>query len=125
MAGPARTFARSCLVIAAIGALFVLAEACKSSVATPEECDKAADHLAELKVAQEKQPKVVQFDGSVRGGLLLPPFGDPSREKEVREDARKAFRDRCGKGWKRATWDCMMAAKDLPEAEACKAKQNL
>ncbi len=96
---------------------------CASKTATPEECDKVAEHLADLKVAQEKQPKVVQSNGTVRGGLLLPPFGDAAKEKEIRDEARGGFKDRCAKGWKRATWDCMMAAKDLEAAELCRAKQ--
>jgi hypothetical protein len=97
---------------------------CEAKTATPEECDKVADHLADLKVAQEKQPKVVQSNGTVRGGLLLPPFGDAAKEKEVRDEARGTFKDRCAKGWKRATWDCMMAAKDLEAAELCRVKQQ-
>lgn len=97
---------------------------CESKLATPEECDKVADHLANLKVAQEKQPKVVQSNGTVRGGLLLPPFGDAAKEKEVRDEARGTFKDRCAKGWKRATWDCMVAAKDLDAAELCRVKQQ-
>jgi hypothetical protein len=97
---------------------------CEAKLATSEECDKVAEHLADLKVAQEKQPKVVQSNGTVRGGLLLPPFGDAAKEKEVRDEARGTFKERCAKGWKRATWDCMMAAKDLEAAELCRLKQQ-
>lgn len=97
---------------------------CTPKVATPEQCDEVANKLAELKVTQEKQPKVVQGNGTVRGGFLQPPFGDAAKEKEIRDEARATFKDRCGKGWKRETWDCMMAAKDLEAAELCRVKQQ-
>jgi hypothetical protein len=109
-----------CFAVAAASAL----SGCKAKLATPEECEKVAGKLADLKVAQEKQPKVVQSNGSVRGGLLQPPFGDAAKEKEIRDEALGTFKDRCSKGWRRETWDCMMAAQDLETADRCRLKQQ-
>ena len=97
---------------------------CKPKLANEAQCREVAERLADLKVAQEKQLKVVQPDGSVRGGLLVPPFYDADKEKQIRAEALSGFADRCGKGWRLATWTCMMAANDLEAADLCRVKQQ-
>ncbi len=97
---------------------------CKPKLADEAQCREVAERLAELKVAQEKQLKVLQPDGSVRGGLLVPPFYDADKERQLRAEAAAGFAERCGNGWRRATWTCMMAAKDLESADLCRLKQQ-
>lgn len=85
---------------------------CKPAVATPEECDKVSDHLADLVVKKEKKPPF--------GRLASPPFNTPDNEKDIRDEAKGKAKPRCLKGWKRQVFDCMMAAQDIESADKCR-----
>ena len=86
--------------------------ACKSSVATGEECDAVAGHLAELQVKKEKRPPL--------GRLAVAPFNTKENEDAVFSEARDTARARCGKGWKRAVYECMMQASEIEAADKCR-----
>jgi hypothetical protein len=93
-----------------IGAAFA---GCKPPIATPQECDQVANHLADAQVAKEKIPPL--------GKLSSKPFDDADHEKELREEVRSQVKSRCDKGWKRDVWDCMMKATDLETADKCRS----
>jgi 3-deoxy-D-manno-octulosonate 8-phosphate phosphatase KdsC-like HAD superfamily phosphatase len=90
----------------------LLAVGCKPSIATKEECEAVAKHLAELQVQKEKRPPL--------GRLAAAPFDTPDNEREVRDEARTNAQARCAKGWKRAVYECMLEAKDLEAADKCR-----
>ena len=85
---------------------------CKSAVATPEECEVVAEHLAKLVVAKEKKPPM--------GRLASPPFNTPENEKDIHDEAKGKAKPRCLKGWKRQVYDCMLASKDIEAADKCR-----
>jgi hypothetical protein len=85
--------------------------ACKPRVATPDECEKVAVHLADLQIQKEKIPPM---------GLLVPPFDDPEHEKNLHDEAHDKAKERCLKGWKREVWDCMMQSTDIVAADKCR-----
>ncbi len=86
--------------------------ACKSSVATLPECDAVAKHLADLQVEKEKRPPL--------GRLATAPFNTKENEDAIHAEARESARARCGKGWKRAVYDCMLDAKTIESADKCR-----
>lgn len=92
-------------------AALVVGGACKPRVATPDECEKVAVHLADLQIKKEKIPPM---------GLLVPPFDDPDHEASLREEAHDKAKERCLKGWKREVWDCMMQSQDIVAADKCR-----
>lgn len=85
---------------------------CRRPIASPEECDAVANHLAELQVRKEKIPPF--------GRLASKGFDGPDEVKAIFEEAKKSARDRCAKGWKRAVYECMMEAQDLAVADRCR-----
>jgi len=90
----------------------VVATSCKPGVATKDECDKVAAHLAQLQVDKEKRPPL--------GRLAAAPFNTPENEKSVRDEAQENAVKRCQKGWKRAVYDCMIDAKTIEAADKCR-----
>lgn len=98
----------SLLLVVGIG----VTSACKPSVATANECDVVARHLAELQVKKEKRPPL--------GRLAVAPFNTKENEDAVFEEARDNAKARCMKGWKRDVYDCMLAAKEIEEADKCR-----
>ena len=85
--------------------------ACKPRIATPDECEKAAVHLADLQIKKEKTPPL---------GRLLPPFDDPDHEQSLRDEAHDNAKAHCLKGWKRDVYECVMQATDVSAFETCR-----
>lgn len=103
---------RRLFVVASVLAVAIApSTACKPKVASADECEKVAAHLADLQIKKEKTPPL---------GHLIPPFDDPDHEQSLREEAHDNAKQRCLKGWKREVYDCMMQATDIGAADKCR-----
>jgi hypothetical protein len=85
---------------------------CKPGVATADECEKVARHLADLQVKKEKRPPL--------GRLAAAPFNTKENEDAVFTEAHDNAKARCMKGWKRAVYECMLEAKEMELVDKCR-----
>jgi hypothetical protein len=108
-----RTVPPSSLVLV-LAAASLVSSACKSVVASSDECSEVADHLGALQVKKEKLPPM--------GRLASPPFNGPENERAIHDEARDSAKARCLKGWKREVFDCMQQVQTIEEADRCRLK---
>lgn len=94
--------------------LMLLLLSCRST-ANETECQRIAQHVAQLTIAHEKQPPL---------GKLVPPFASEAHEREIYEQAQKEVFTRCTKGWLRETCSCMQQATSLTTVEECRKKHQ-
>jgi hypothetical protein len=85
---------------------------CKPAIATSDECEQVARHLADLQVKKEKRPPL--------GRLASKGFDTKENEDAVFAEAKDNAKARCVKGWKRAIYDCMMQAQEIEAADKCR-----
>ncbi len=85
---------------------------CKPAIATGDECEQVARHLADLQVKKEKRPPL--------GRLASKGFDTKENEDAVFNEAKDNAKARCAKGWKRAIYDCMMQAQEIEAADKCR-----